>query len=673
MRLNCRPLAIFAVLAWGAISFAQVTVHSLLGEMVDLTRLSERPNPAYTMAQASSFDRKSVSPGLDTWFANGDHGQYIRSDTHSGRKEYVMADLNGPGAVVRIWSANPSGTIRFYFDGEANPRMTLVMADLLSGNLQPYADPFAYIAGEGDNLYFPFPYAKSLKITVSGGSVNGLYYQVGYRTYAAGTSVTTYVPGTVTPSELSLVSSALYNPALRPMNSQLRMTVNAPVTTSGIVSRLAPAEIDLQGPGAVYELDVKVDPPTVPVGAGWTDPNQMQNVLRNLVLDATFDGEHCVEAPLGDFFGTAPGINPFEAFPMSVEPDSTLICRFVMPYSSTASFVIRNLSATVMPNVTLSATPGLYAFDSGSYHFHTQWTFDQQPTRPLRDINLLTAQGEGLWVGDNLHVANQVQPWWGEGDEKVWVDGDSFPSTFGTGTEDYFGYGWCCPDLFAKPYHGQSRSDPHAGYGNNNVHRWQILDPIPYKQSLNFNIEAYSDSASGSPTFAHTSYWYALPGGQPIKTVDPATVLPPQIVFPSSLAGTLVEAETMNIASVSNGSVAVLNHQASALDYRQLNWHGAQTGDSLKFNVSVPAAGKYRWYMRPTHGPNKPIVHVFVNGRDMGTFDLYSSSTSLSQTTLTPDLTLPAGNAVLEFDITGKNPLSTDYDFILDYVQIKKL
>lgn len=55
------------------------------------------------------------------------------------------------------------------------------------------------------------------------------------------------------------------------------------------------------------------------------------------------------------------------------------------------------------------------------------------------------------------------------------------------------------------------------------------------------------------------------------------------------------------------------------------------------------------------------------------TFDLYGSSTSLSQTTLTPDLTLPAGNAVLGFDITGKNALSTDYDFVLDYVQIKKL
>ena len=52
-----------------------------------------------------------------------------------------------------------------------------------------------------------------------------------------------------------------------------------------------------------------------------------------------------------------------------------------------------------------------------------------------------------------------ITPTWvggGEGDEKVYVDGETFPSHFGTGTEDYYGYAWgryepwinhpfCCP------------------------------------------------------------------------------------------------------------------------------------------------------------------------------------------------------------------------------------
>lgn len=30
-----------------------------------------------------------------------------------------------------------------------------------------------------------------------------------------------------------------------------------------------------------------------------------------------------------------------------------------------------------------------------------------------------------------------IEWWWGEGDEKFFVDGEKFPSTFGTGSEDY--------------------------------------------------------------------------------------------------------------------------------------------------------------------------------------------------------------------------------------------
>ena len=52
-----------------------------------------------------------------------------------------------------------------------------------------------------------------------------------------------------------------------------------------------------------------------------------------------------------------------------------------------------------------------------------------------------------------LHVWNPRGGWWGEGDEKFFVDGEKFPSTFGTGSEDYFGYAWGNPHLFQKPYH----------------------------------------------------------------------------------------------------------------------------------------------------------------------------------------------------------------------------
>ncbi|HVL40471.1 MAG TPA: hypothetical protein VM328_13860, partial [Fimbriimonadaceae bacterium] len=157
---------------------APVSIQSLLPQMLDLDRLMIAPNPRYKTEQASSYDRASKSPTED-WFANGDAGKFLRTERREGRAEYVMADLRGPGAVVRIWSANPAGVIRFYFDGEAGPRLEAKMADLLTGKVPPFEAPFAYGAAQGTNLYFPIPYSRGLKITVDNSDndrARALYY-----------------------------------------------------------------------------------------------------------------------------------------------------------------------------------------------------------------------------------------------------------------------------------------------------------------------------------------------------------------------------------------------------------------------------------------------------------------------------------------------------------------
>ena len=181
---------IAALLALALAPAPQIGIRELLPEMSDMERLAYRPDPWYTCAQASSYDRKAKSPTQD-WFANWDAGKYLRVETREGRKERVMADLKGPGAVVRIWSANPAGVMRFYFDGEANPRLMAPAGDLLSGKVKPFGDPFAYVSSAGWNLYYPLPYAKSLKITVDdtdGDKSAGMYYHVGYRTYGPSTA-----------------------------------------------------------------------------------------------------------------------------------------------------------------------------------------------------------------------------------------------------------------------------------------------------------------------------------------------------------------------------------------------------------------------------------------------------------------------------------------------------
>ncbi len=155
-----------------------VTTASLLEELVDLRGLALYPSPEFTCRQFSSYDPKSISPE-EEWFANADCGHYLRIEDNNGRKEYVMADAEGPGAIVRIWSANPKGVLRVYVDHSPAPVIEALMTDFLNGKTEGFMHPITHTSSRGWNSYFPIPYAEHCKITSDQG---GFYYQVNFRT-----------------------------------------------------------------------------------------------------------------------------------------------------------------------------------------------------------------------------------------------------------------------------------------------------------------------------------------------------------------------------------------------------------------------------------------------------------------------------------------------------------
>jgi hypothetical protein len=100
--------------------------------------------------------------------------------------------------------------------------------------------------------------------------------------------------------------------------------------------------------------------------------------------------------------------------------------------------------------------------------------------------------------------------WWGEGDEKFFVDGEKFPSTYGTGTEDYFGYAWCTPECFESAFQNQTRNMSNTGHVS--VNRFQIADNVPFRRSFEGCLEKYHPNEW--PLFySAVSYWYLEPGG----------------------------------------------------------------------------------------------------------------------------------------------------------------
>ena len=170
-----------------------ITVETLLKRMTDTRWLAAPPQPGERTVQFSSYDRATRLEGgkIVHPFANGDSGHYLRIEGEGDHRQWVLAEAKGPGYVSRIWSANPDGELHIYIDGGTTPALAAPFPAITNGEIAPFGAPFGHDASRGRNLYFPFPFAKSIKITTTKG---GQYFQVSVTTFAEGTGVESYSP-----------------------------------------------------------------------------------------------------------------------------------------------------------------------------------------------------------------------------------------------------------------------------------------------------------------------------------------------------------------------------------------------------------------------------------------------------------------------------------------------
>jgi len=162
-----------------------------------------------------------------------------------------------------------------------------------------------------------------------------------------------------------------------------------------------------------------------------------------------------------------------------------------------------------------------YAWNRSSMYFGTSWheyhhlcsylPEEKQKDSWHFDVNYVTLEGKGLYAGDALTVFNTADAWWGEGDEKIFVDNDIFPSCIGTGTEDYYGYAWCRPETFSHPFIAQPAGNGNFHPGMTVNMRYRSLDAMPFNHKIKSDIEMWH-WAKTKINFAMTSYWYAKPG-----------------------------------------------------------------------------------------------------------------------------------------------------------------
>lgn len=505
--------------------FAQtITTGTLIREMTDLKALVEYPHPAYRSIQFSSYDRRSVSPDSPGWFANSDgFGQepipgfveVLREPDGNGTGEYLMCDVKGPGAIVRLWTAAINGNIRFYLDDLSKP--------FYEGPAQPFfletytaLDP-DYPSGISDGTfsqnmagYYPLPFAERCRIEWVGDLNRLHFYHIGVRLYEKSASVKTFSVSDLSEYREDVMEAVnlLRDPLTYwTFSQERRLTIITTEIPAGEEIEL----IKLKGEGAIESILLNLS-------AG-----DLDNALRQTVLNISFDGSPWgqVHSPVGDFFGAAPGINPYQSIPFTVMPDGTMICRFVMPYRDSVKLSMKN-SGTQPLFVSGEVLHGKYEWIEGkSMHFRARWRVDHDlysSNEKPYDIPYLVAHGKGVVVGAAAMIMNPTSipsswgNWWGEGDEKIFVDDDAFPSFFGTGSEDYYNYAWSSSELFACGYCGQPRNDGPANRGFVTNYRYHILDPIPFTSYMGFYMELLSHGPVPGFSYGRIIYHYALPG-----------------------------------------------------------------------------------------------------------------------------------------------------------------
>ncbi len=411
------------------------------------------------------------------------------------------------------------------------------------------------------------------------------------------------------------------------------------------------AEID--GPGVITRIWVTIDS---------RDPHFLRRILLRMYWD---DEENpSVEVPVGDFFGTGFEYKHYIAEYLGMSSGG-YYCYFPMPFNKKARIEVVNETGQE-----------IYAFyyhidyqkleeslDHDVAYFHAQW---RRELRTNSDENyiILDAQGEGHFVGCNMSMqAYKKSLWYLEGDEMVYVDGQKFPSIYGTGTEDYFTSGWYFKDgEFSAPFHGLIIKDEENA--RIAAYRHHIPDPIPFKKSIQFTIE-HGHGNEEICDFSSTAYWYQK---EPHKKFDPilnsSLRIPLRVVIPNGL----IEAEKLQPeeTSLTSHVVDMSGYGPEWSGLKQLLVDAQKKGDSFTLNIPGLREKKYDVDIYYTKGPDYGNVTVYSGNKKVGMFRGYEQEVSPGGKSLLKNLNTRDGNLTINFIVNGKSPNASGYAIGID-------
>ncbi len=279
----------------------------------------------------------------------------------------------------------------------------------------------------------------------------------------------------------------------------------------------------IEGPGAIQHI--------------WMTPT---GNWRFSILRFYWDGEASpsVEAPVGDFFASVPGrYAQISSLPVAVNPGSAFNSYWVMPFRRSARITFENIDESPM-TLYYQVTYTLTEIPADAGYFHAQFR-RANPLAYKQDYVILDGvRGQGQYVGTHLLWGVRSNGWWGEGEVKFFMDGDTeFPTIAGTGTEDYFCGSYDFENPLTKQY--QEFTTPYSGlplvirpdglYQSQqrfSLYRWHIADPVRFERELRVTIQALGFGVGSSPPPSWRGWFSRSPRCRSLSSMPPAWVAP---------------------------------------------------------------------------------------------------------------------------------------------------
>ncbi|MCX8052976.1 MAG: DUF2961 domain-containing protein [Armatimonadetes bacterium] len=421
---------------------------------------------------------------------------------------------------------------------------------------------------------------------------------------------------------------------------------------------------ELQGPGRIVHI-------------WFTIAHNERFYGKLLVLRMYWDGEKnpSVECPVNDFFCEGHGADMYvNSLPFRVTSEGRARnCYWPMPFAKSAKITVTNEGTkrcdAFYYYIDWQKLPKLSEDEA---YFHAQYR-QEFPCVKGRDYLILEAEGKGHYVGCNLSVRQREPGWWGEGDDRFYIDGETVPSIQGTGSEDYFCDGWGIRKLDGL-YYGFPISEGYETNSRHTCYRFHIQDPVPFNKSIKVVIEhkgarrmpdgKWNGYVERFDDFSSVAYWYQR---EPHKPFPPLPGPKERLYSADSL---FIEGESL-VDSVEAVGPEPFNQPLDG-------WSGGahlfftpfELPASIKLKFNVPKAGKYAVTVQLTKSWDYGVYQAYLNGAPGPTVDLYSDKVMLAPILNLGTHNLSEGQHEIKFEAKSKNSASSGYYFGLDFIEL---